>query len=670
MIDRETIERIMDTAKVEEVVGDFVSLRKRGVNMIGLCPFHNEKTPSFTVSPSKNLWKCFGCGKGGKPVHFIMEHEQLSYYEALRWLAKRYHIEFKERELTDEEKREESIRESMFVINQYALQYFTETLHNSEEGKAIGLNYFRHRGLRDETIRKFCLGYSLERRDSFAKTAIAAGYNPEIIAKTGACYSTEDGRLQDRFWGRVIFPVHTISGKVVAFGGRVLQTNTKAAKYVNSPESEIYHKSDHLYGLYFAKQAIMQKDRCILVEGYLDVISMYQAGIQNVVASSGTSLTTGQIRLIHRFTSNVTLLYDGDKAGIKASIRGIDMLLEEGMNINVVLLPEGEDPDSYAQSHSTEEVEEYIERDKVDFIKFKTNLLLDEVGEDPIKRAGLIGDVVKSIAVVPNDILRSEYIKKCSDMLNVGEQLLVKETAKIRKARAEEAQKRTESSTRNSGESATAGTDDPAPVDEFQQNIINSYSNNPLHHKEKAIIQFMLKNGAKPLQVPESKIDNTPSFTETVISHLYYSFEADGIEFSHPLYKKIFQEAAEHAADLEFNPENHFIAHPDPEISALTAELCGERYLLSKFFSEQKSDERNELAVLFEQTTRLAIAYKQSIVDEMLKNTMARLKDPAVAADPAALQEAMEDFKFLKETQQALNNVLRGYGFGNVALNV
>lgn len=669
MIDRETIERIMDTAKVEEVVGDFVSLRKRGVNMIGLCPFHNEKTPSFTVSPSKNLWKCFGCGKGGKPVHFIMEHEQLSYYEALRWLAKRYHIEFKERELTDEEKREESIRESMFVINQYALQYFTETLHNSEEGKAIGLNYFRHRGLRDETIKKFCLGYSLERRDSFAKTAIAAGYNPEIIAKTGVCYSTEDGRLQDRFWGRVIFPVHTISGKVVAFGGRVLQTNAKAAKYVNSPESEIYHKSDHLYGLYFAKQAIMQKDRCILVEGYLDVISMYQAGIQNVVASSGTSLTTGQIRLIHRFTSNVTLLYDGDKAGIKASIRGIDMLLEEGMNINVVLLPEGEDPDSYAQSHSTEEVEEFIERNKVDFIKFKTNLLLDEVGEDPIKRAGLIGDVVKSIAVVPNDILRSEYIKKCSDMLNVGEQLLVKETAKIRKARAEEAQKRTESSTRNSEESAT-GTDSPEPVDEFQQNIINSYSNNPLHHKEKAIIQFMLKNGSKLLQVPESKLDNTPAFTETVISHLYYSFEADGIEFSHPLYKKVFQEASEHAADLEFNPENHFIAHPDPEVSALTAELCGERYLLSKFFSEQKSDERNELAVLFEQTTRLAIAYKQSIVDEMLKSTMARLKDPAVAADPTALQEAMEDFKFLKETQQALNNVLRGYGFGNVALNV
>ncbi|MBR6692247.1 MAG: DNA primase [Bacteroidaceae bacterium] len=671
MIDRKTIEQIMDTAKVEEVVGDFVALRKRGVNMIGLCPFHNEKTPSFTVSPSKNLWKCFGCGKGGKPVHFIMEHEQLSYPDALRWLAKKYHIEIKERELTDEEKREESIRESLFVINQYALQYFIDTLHESEEGKAIGLSYFRHRGLRDETIKKFCLGYSPERRDSFAKTATAAGYNPELIAKTGVCYSTDDGRLQDRFWGRVIFPVHTISGKVVAFGGRVLQTNAKAAKYVNSPESEIYHKSDHLYGLYFAKQAIMQKDRCILVEGYLDVISMYQAGIQNVVASSGTSLTIGQIRLIHRFTNNVTLLYDGDNAGIKASIRGIDMLLEEGMNINVVLLPEGEDPDSYAQSHSTEEVEEYIERNKVDFIKFKTNLLMSEVGDDPIRRAGLIGDVVKSIAVVPNDILRSEYIKKCSEMLKVGEQLLVKETAKIRLKRAEEQQKQQYESklATQAGEDETHDEATTA-IDEFQQNIIDSYSNNPLHHKEKAIIQFILKNGSKLLQVPEEKNSNIPSFTETIISHLHYSFEGDGIELSHPLYRKIFQEAAVHMNEIGFDPERHFIAHPDAEISRLAAELCGERYLLSKFFNEQQKDERNELAVLFEQTTRLSVAYKLSIIDEMLKETMNRLKDPATTSNPTALQEAMEDFKYLKETQSALNNVLKNYGFGNVALNV
>ena len=671
MIDRKTIEQIMDTAKIEEVVGDFVALRRRGVNLIGLCPFHNEKTPSFTVSPAKNLCKCFGCGKGGNPVHFIMEHEQLSYPDALRWLAKKYHIEIKERELTDEEKREESIRESLFVINQYALQHFTETLQNTDEGRAIGLNYFRHRGLRDETIKKFCLGYSLEKRDSFSAKATKAGYNPELIAKSGVCYSTDDGRLIDRFWGRVIFPVHTLSGKVVAFGGRVLQNNPKAAKYVNSPESEIYHKSDHLYGLYFAKQAIVQKDRCILVEGYLDVISMHQAGIQNVVASSGTSLTTGQIKLIHRFTNNITLLYDGDNAGIKASIRGIDMLLEEGMNINVVLLPDGEDPDSYAQSHSTEEVEEYIERNKVDFIKFKTSLLLDEVGEDPIKRAGLIGDVVKSISVVPNDILRSEYIKKCSEMLKVGEQLLVKETAKIRMKRAEELQKQKSRENAGTKENEEGAGEEMTPViDEFQQNIIESYSNKVLHHKEKAIIQFILKNGGRMLQVPEDKDNGTPSFTESIISHLHYSFEGDGIELSHPLYRKIFTEASEHINDINFDPGRYFMTHPDAEISQLAAELCGEQHLLSKFFAEQKSDERNELAVLFEQTTRLAIAYKLSIVDDMLKETMNRLKDPATAADPTALQEAMEDFKFLKETQGALNDVLKRYGFGNVALNV
>ena len=666
-IDRETIERILDSAKIEEVVGDFVQLKKRGVNLIGLCPFHNEKTPSFTVSPAKNYCKCFGCGKGGNPVHFIMEHEQLSYPDALRWLAKKYHIEIKERELTDEEKQEENTRESLFVINQYALQFFTDTLYNTEEGKAIGLNYFHHRGLRDETIKKFCLGYSLEKRDSFAKNATTAGYNPELIAKTGVCYSTDDGRLQDRFWGRVIFPVHTISGKVVAFGGRILQNNPKAAKYVNSPESEIYHKSDHLYGLYFAKQEIIHKDRCILVEGYLDVISMYQAGIKNVVASSGTSLTKGQIRLIHRFTNNVTLLYDGDNAGIKASIRGIDMLLEEGLNINVVLLPEGEDPDSYAQSHSTEEVEQFIEKNKIDFIRFKTNLLLNEVGDDPIRRAGLIEDIAKSIAVVPSDILRSEYIKKCSDMLKVSEQILVQGIAKFRRQNAEEAEKRSNNANANENNNETAQQEKVA--DEFQQNIIKSYEN-ALHHKEKAIIQFILKNGNKILQVPENKANNTQAFTETVLSHLYYSFDEDGIEISHPLYSKIFREAVEQMNNPDFNPERHFIAHPDHEISKLTAELCGERYLLSKFFTEQSGDDRNEQAVLFEQTTRLAVAYKLSLVDEMLKETMEKLKNPETLGNVEIMQETMADFKYLKETQSALNDVLKGYGFGNVAMNV
>ncbi len=673
MIDRDTIEQIMDAAKIEEVVSDFVALRRRGVNLIGLCPFHNEKTPSFTVSPAKNLYKCFGCGKGGKPVHFIMEHEQLSYPDALRWLAKKYHIEIKERELTNEERQAQSLRESMLVINQYAQQFFVDTLSATQEGEAIGMNYFRRRGLRDETIKKFGLGYSPEKRDTFASTALKAGYNAELIAKTGVCYSTEDGRLIDRFWGRVTFPVHTISGKVVAFGGRILQNNPKAAKYVNSPESEIYHKSDHLYGLYFSKQAIMQHDCCILVEGYLDVISMHQAGIQNVVASSGTSLTTGQIRLIHRFTSNVTLLYDGDKAGIKASLRGIDMLLEEGMNINVVLLPEGEDPDSYAQSHSSEEVEEYIKRNKVDFIRFKTNLLLDEVGDDPVRRASLIGDVVRSIAVIPNDILRSEYIKKCSEMLNVGEQLLVSETAKLRRKHAEEIYKRKHqgNAPAQQADSTTPPTDDTPIITAAESTIQQAASNeNPLQNKERAIIQFLLRNGDKLVQVPEDKANGTPAFTESVISHLYYTFQGDGIEFTHPLYKRIFDEASLHAADINFSPERHFQSHPDAEISHLAAELCNDRYLLSKLFSENKTEEHNENAVLFEQCTRLAVAYKQSIIDELLKQTMAQLKDPSVAADSARYMEVMQNFKFLKETQQALNTLLTQYGFGSVAFNI
>lgn len=671
MIDRNTIEQIMDAAKVEEVVSDFVALRKRGVNMIGLCPFHNEKTPSFTVSPAKNLWKCFGCGKGGSTVQFIMEHEQLSYPDALRWLAKKYHIEIKERELSEEEKRSQNLRESMFVVNQYALQFFMDTLHKTQEGESIGLSYFRHRGLRDETIKKFCLGYSPEKRDSFSETAIKAGYNPDIISKTGVCYSTDDGRLIDRFWGRVIFPVHTISGKVVAFGGRILQNNAKAAKYVNSPESEIYHKSDHLYGLYFAKQAIMQHDNCILVEGYLDVISMHQQGIQNVVASSGTSLTTGQIRLIHRFTNNVTLLYDGDKAGIKASIRGIDMLLEEGMNITVVLLPEGEDPDSYAQNHSTEELENYINTQKVDFIRFKTNLLLDETGDDPIRRAGLIGDIVKSIAVIPNDILRNEYIKRCGEMLKVSEQLLVSETTKIRKQRAEDMMHKRRQQGATSP--ATGNDEEPEqaapPTDELQQNIIGNYNHSPLHNKEKAIIQFILRNGKKQLQVPEDRANNIPSFYECVIAHMHYSFESDGITFSHPLYKQIFEEAAKECEKPDFAPEKYFLSHPNAEISKIAAELCGDRYMLSKFFSENNNEERNEMAILFEQTTRLAIAYKQSIIDEFLKETMNKLKDPTIAGDSTRYLEVMQNFKFLKETQQALNNQLKQYGFGNAALN-
>ena len=440
MIDQATIDRILDAAQIVDVVSEFVTLRKRGVNYIGLCPFHNEKTPSFSVSPSKGLCKCFSCGKGGNVVHFIMEHEQLTYYEALKWLAKKYNIEIKERELTAEEKQSQNLRESLFVVNQFAASYFQETLYNHIDGQRIAMTYFRQRGFRDDTIKKFQLGYCIDNGHDFADTAIKKGYKEEFLVKTGLCYKKDNGTLRDRFWGRVIFPVHTISGKVVAFGGRVLNAATKNVqmKYVNSPESEIYHKSRELYGIYFAKQAIVRQDRCFLVEGYTDVISMHQSGVENVVSSSGTALTYEQIRLIHRFTNNITVLYDGDGAGIKASIRGIDMLLEEGLNIKVCLLPDGDDPDSFARKHNATDFQAYINDNEVDFIRFKTNLLMEEAGKDPIKRAELITSIVRSISVIPDAIVRSVYIRECSQLLKMEEKILVDATAKlIEKAREE-----------------------------------------------------------------------------------------------------------------------------------------------------------------------------------------------------------------------------------------
>ena len=433
MIDQATIDRIMDAANIVDVVSEFVTLRKRGVNYIGLCPFHNEKTPSFSVSPSKGLCKCFSCGKGGNVIHFIMEHEQMNYYEALKWLAKKYNIEIKEKELTREQKQAQSLRESLFVVNQFAAEYFQHVLYNNIDGQRIGMTYFRGRGFRDDIIKKFQLGYCSSGQETLARAAISKGYKAEYLEKTGLCFKRDDGTLRDRFWNRVIFPVHSVSGKVVAFGGRVLNAATKNVqmKYVNSPESEIYHKSKELYGIFFAKQAIVRQDRCFLVEGYTDVISMHQSGIENVVASSGTALTPDQIRLIHRFTNNITLIYDGDAAGIKASIRGIDLLLEEGMNIKVCLLPDGDDPDSFARKHNATEYQDYINSHEVDFIHFKINLLMEEAGSDPIKRAALISSIVKSISVIPDAIVRSVYIRESSQLLHIEERILIEATGKL-----------------------------------------------------------------------------------------------------------------------------------------------------------------------------------------------------------------------------------------------
>ncbi len=436
-IDRETVQRILDTAEIVDVVSDYVNLKRRGSSYLGLCPFHNERTPSFSVSKSKNICKCFSCGKGGSPVNFVMEIEQISYSEALRYLAKKYNIEIKEHEMTDEERERESERASLFAVNEFALSHFESNLYDTTDGKEIGLSYFYDRGLTDASIKKFHLGYAMEQSDDLLLAATGKGYNVKYLVDTGLCIRTDQGRVYDRFKGRVIFPVFSVSGKVIAFGGRTLKKDL--AKYVNSPESLIYHKSNQLYGMYQAKPAIVKHDKCILVEGYMDVISMSQSGVENVVASSGTSLTEGQIRMIHRFTENVTVIYDGDAAGIKASLRGIDMLLAEGLNIKVLLLPDGDDPDSFSRKHTSSELEEYIKQNEVDFIQFKTGILLQGVENDPIARSKVIADIVRSIAVIPEQVTRNIYIKECSRRLEIDERVVSSEVNKQVKALAEKA---------------------------------------------------------------------------------------------------------------------------------------------------------------------------------------------------------------------------------------
>ncbi|MEI6455211.1 MAG: DNA primase, partial [bacterium] len=430
MISRDTIDTIISTAKIEEVIGDFVTLRRRGVNMIGLCPFHNEKTPSFTVSPAKGIYKCFGCGKAGNSVNFLIEHEHYNYPEALRALARKYNIEIEEEALTPEQIQETSEKESLFNLNLFALQYFSGVLFDSEEGRAIGLSYLKERGIREDISRKFQLGYSLDKWDSFSESALQNGYKREFLLKTGLSQE-KDSRLYDRFHSRLIFPIHSASGRIIGFGGRILGPDKNRAKYINSPESEIYSKSKSLYGIFFAKNAIISKDSCLLVEGYTDVISLFQSGVENVVASSGTSLTTDQIRMIQRYTSNITILYDGDPAGIKASFRGIDMILEQGMNVKIVLFPDGEDPDSYARKHHPAEVQDFIRKSAVNFILFKTRLLLDEAQADPIKKATLIKEIVASVALMPDAISRSLYIKECSSLMAVQENILMNELNRL-----------------------------------------------------------------------------------------------------------------------------------------------------------------------------------------------------------------------------------------------
>lgn len=677
MIDQATIDRILDAAQIVDVVSEFVTLRKRGVNYIGLCPFHNEKTPSFSVSPSKGLCKCFSCGKGGNVVHFIMEHEQLTYYEALKWLARKYNIEVKERELTDEEKQAHSLRESLFVVNQYAAEYFQDILYNNIDGQRIGMTYLRGRGFRDDIIKKFQLGYSTDSHDALAKAAIQKGYKAAYLVKTGLCYRKDDGSLRDRFCGRVIFPVHTLSGKVVAFGGRVLSSQTKNVqmKYVNSPESEIYHKSKELYGIYFAKQAIVRQDRCFLVEGYTDVISMHQSGVENVVASSGTALTPEQIRLIHRFTNNITVLYDGDMAGIKASLRGIDMLLEEGMNVKICLLPDGDDPDSFARKHNATDFQAFINNHEVDFIRFKTNLLLEEAGKDPIKRASLISSIVKSIAVIPEEIVRSVYIRECSRLLDMSEKVLTEATSQMVRQNIENREKEQERKKIREERQQAIATNNvpgnqpdtqipeqvstpiqeiPAPVipDSYQSFIpVEGNENKVFFQREKSLIKMIIRYGEKVMCYVENEEQEQVPYK--VIEFIAASLKEDDLQFHSPLHRKILNEAVAHEKDAQFTSERFFLTHPDPEINKLAADMVSERYQLSKYHSKSQkiiSDEER----LYELIPRLLIDFKLSIVEEEMKHTLLALAQPEIAGNPEKAKEIMERYKTLHQTQMLM----------------
>ena len=656
MIDQATIDRILDAAQIVEVVSDFVTLRKRGVNYVGLCPFHNEKTPSFSVSPSKGLCKCFSCGKGGNAVHFIMEHEQMSYPEALRYLAKKYNIEIKERELTNEEKEVQSNRESMFIVNNFARDYFQNILKNHVDGRSIGLAYFRQRGFRDDIIDKFQLGFSTEGRDALAQEALRKGFKQEFLVKTGLCYETDDHKLRDRFWGRVMFPVHTLSGKVVAFGGRVLSTeNKKLAKYVNSPESEIYHKSNELYGIYFAKQAIVKQDRCFLVEGYTDVISMHQSGVENVVASSGTSLTPGQIRLIHRFTNNITVLYDGDMAGIKASIRGIDMLLEEGMNIKVCLLPDGDDPDSFARKHNATEFQNFIQEHETDFIRFKAQLLMEDAGKDPMKRAELINDIVCSIAVIPEAIVRDVYIKECGQLLRIEDKLLVSEVAKRRELQAEKGNKPIASN--NAPTPQPGEMPPPFPPEEMEADTYQSFipqegkEGQEFYKYERLIIQMIVRYGEKVMcNLTDEEGNEVPV---TVVEYVINDLKEDELAFHNPLHRRILSEASEHIHDQEFASERFFVAHPDPKISTIATELASDRYQLSKYHSKTQKLVTDEER-LYEMVPMLMINFKNAIVAEELKHIMYALQDPSIANDNAQCDAVMQRYKEMKEIQNLM----------------
>lgn len=625
MIPRETIDRIFAAAKIEEVVSDYVTLKKRGANLIGLCPFHNEKTGSFTVSPSKGIYKCFGCGASGHALKFVMEIEQCTFVEAVKQLGKKYHIEVEEREMTAEEQQRQDNRESMFVVNEFANKWFQAQLWETQEGQAVGLGYFRERGLRDDIIRKFQLGYSPEKGNPLAKALREKGFKEEFIVNdvdtkigVGIVGKSEDGRLYDRFRDRVMFPIFTVSGKPVAFAGRILKKKENVGKYVNSPDSIIYSKTNELYGLFQAKQAISRADMCYLVEGQMDVISMHQSGIENVVASGGTALTKPQIRLIQRFTSNITVLYDGDAAGIHAALRGIDMFLEEGFNVNVVLLPDGEDPDSYAQSHDSTEFIRYIEEHKTDFIRFKSALLSKDAGDDPQKRAALIKDITASISIIPDMITRQVYIKDCSERLHMGEQVLTNEVIKLRRKRMEERRKQEEnkeSITENKNSQAESGAVEVA-VKPVHVSHVQISPKTQLEKNYYNLLQLIVRFGERPIEV-EGAI-------YTIGEVIIYTLEGDEIKPPYEVFGQIMDEFKRHYKDKGFKAETFYKFHSDPLISALAIDMIAEKYRdVSPDFE----------ARLGELVTQLLYEIKLTVVNMQIADLEQGLKDAQVNGD-------------------------------------
>lgn len=657
MIDHATIERIKDAANIVEVVSEFVTLRKSGSNYKGLCPFHDEKTPSFYVSPARGTCHCFGCGKGGNPVGFIMEHEQMTYPEALRWLARKYHIEIKERELSDNEKREQSERESMFIVNEWAASYFQHLMHDTADGVAIGMQYFRSRGFRDDIVSKFQLGYDDTDRRALAQEALRKGYKEDFLLKTGICYKNDRGELIDRYAGRVIFPWIGISGKVVGFGGRLLDSRTKGVnqKYVNSPDSDIYHKDRELYGIYQAKKAIAKEDRVYMVEGYTDVISMHQCGIENVVANSGTALSVHQIHILHRFTSNITLLYDGDAAGIHAALRGTDMLLSEGMNLKVLLLPDGDDPDSFARKHSADEFRKYIEEHQTDFIEFKTDLLLR--GErDPLKRSEAINSVVRSISFVTNPILRDTYLHDCSVRMGINEATLINTLNNFIRSNREA----TASSSDNSQ------TTQPT-TQNSKLNIQNSPS--PLQQASKVeqmLVELIVRNGDNVIYNNVETEDGT-TVNLNVAQYIAYNLGVDGLKFANPLNSRILDEAVNHAGDEQFCAEQFFLHHSDIEISRIATDLCMDKYQLldeqkaaradeEKNADELRVEEENRIEALRQQTEHLLNDFRMDYLEQRLRDLK---RDISLAVnDPERLQQLMEEYKTAHELRSQLARLL------------